>query len=84
MNRRLSESFLHEPAELPRCGILEIGTGQEDGLPQEHYNLVLTNFEPTKYTNGMSPYDVTSRGDVLQSPEYVSDIYQRLFQSEVR
>lgn len=55
-----------------------------EGLPQEHHNLVLTNFQPTKYTSGLSFFDTHHRGDVLQSPEYVSDIFQRLYQSEVR
>jgi hypothetical protein len=50
---------------------------------QEHHNLLIANFEPTKYTSGFSPYDGSIRGDVLQSPEYVSDIFQRLYHSEV-
>jgi hypothetical protein len=56
---------------------------QVEAHSQEHHNLLIANFEPTKYTSGFSPYDGSIRGDVLQSPEYVSDIFQRLYHSEV-
>lgn len=81
--RRRSEDYQLEPAKRARYDFLEM-SGQEEGLPQEHHNLVLANFEATKYTAGLSPYDFTNRDDVQQSPEYVSDIFQRLFHSEVR
>jgi hypothetical protein len=83
-SRRLSDEFADIPAKRARYNFVVINDVTRDGRPQEHYNLSLTNFEPTKYTSGFSPYDMSNRGDVLQSPEYVSDIFQRLFHSEVR
>ena len=84
-SRRLSDEFDDVPTKRARhVSLLIRHKQQRDGRPQEHHNLSLTNFEPTKYTSGFSPYDVSIRGDVLQSPEYVSDIFQRLYHSEVR
>ena len=84
-SRRLSDEFDIVPTKRARNITHIIRKKQNrDGRPQEHHNLSLTNFEPTKYTFGFSPYDVSIRGDVLQSPEYVSDIFQRLYHSEVR
>lgn len=84
-SRRLSDEFDNVPAKRARQISHIIRKKQNrDGRPQEHHNLSLTNFEPTKYTLGFSPYDNSIRGDVLQSPEYVSDIFQRLYHSEVR
>ena len=83
-SRRLTDEFDDIPTKRPRHINFLIRQKQyRDGYPQEHHNLSLTNFEPTKYTSGFSPYDVSIRGDVLQSPEYVSDIFQRLYHSEV-
>jgi hypothetical protein len=83
-SRRLDDEFEDIPTIRDRSNYCKNKDDQREGLSQEHYNLALTNFEPTKYTSGFSPYDVSNRGDVLQSPEYVSDIFQRLFHSEVR
>jgi hypothetical protein len=84
-SRRLTDEFDDVPTKRARHISFLIRQKQHrDGRPQEHHNLSLTNFEPTKYTSGFSPYDVSIRGDVLQSPEYVSDIFQRLYHSEVR
>jgi hypothetical protein len=80
--RRSSEETSQKAAaKRARCSALE--TRGEEGLPQEHHNLAPTHFEPTKYTAGISPHDVLSQGNVLQTPEYVSDIFQRLYNSEV-
>ena len=83
-SRRLQDEFEEVPAKRARLDIIEILNTQDKICSQEHHNLSLTNFEPTKYTAGFSPYDISNRGDVLQSPEYVSDIFQRLYHSEVR
>jgi hypothetical protein len=83
-SRRLSDEFDNVPVKRARQIHIIRKKLNRDGRPQEHHNLSLTNFEPTKYTFGFSPYDVSIRGDVLQSPEYVSDIFQRLYHSEVR
>jgi hypothetical protein len=82
-SRRLDDEFEEIPSKRVRCNFNDVSLVQGDGRSQEHHNLLLTNFEATKYTAGFSPYDISNRGDVLQSPEYVSDIFQRLYQSEV-
>ena len=40
-------------------------------------------FDVSKYTSGFSKHDKGTKGNVLQAPEYVCDIFQRLFQIEV-
>jgi Cyclin, N-terminal domain/Cyclin, C-terminal domain len=82
-SRRLDDEFEEIPSKRVRCNFNDVSLVQGDRRSQEHHNLLLTNFEATKYTAGFSPYDISNRGDVLQSPEYVSDIFQRLYQSEV-
>jgi hypothetical protein len=49
-----------------------------------HHNLVVSPFDSTKYTAGISVYDKDNRDDVLMVPEYAADIFQRLYKSEVR
>jgi hypothetical protein len=44
---------------------------------------VSSPFDCSKYTLGFSRHDKSTRGDVLQAPEYVCDIFQRLFKIEV-
>ena len=87
-SRRLSDEFDDVPTKRTRLNnvnhVVIRSQPNHDGRPQEHHNLHLTDFQPTKFTCGFSPYDVSSRGDVLKSPEYVSDIFQRLYHSEVR
>lgn len=68
-------------AKRVRSGSIDIGG--RDGLPQEHHNLALAHFEANKYTIGISHYDRPNQGNVFQTPEYVSDIFQRLYHSEV-
>lgn len=43
-----------------------------------------TVLDPNMYTPGIADYDLASRGNVLEVPEYVTDIYQRLYEAEVR
>ena len=83
-SRRLSDDFDNVPIKRARQINHIVRKQNREGRPQEHHNLSLENFEPTNYTFGFSPYDVSIRNDVLQSPEYVSDIFQRLYHSEVR
>jgi hypothetical protein len=54
-----------------------------DFLSDAHHNLVLKPFDATKLTLGISPYDQANCGKILQSPEYVTDIFQRLYDCEV-
>ena len=51
---------------------------------ESNYNLVLNPFNDSLYTSGISEYDTPSKGKILEAPEYVSDIFQRLYHSEVR
>ncbi len=87
-SRRLSDEFDDVPTKRTRHNsinhVVIRSQPNHDGRPQEHHNLHLIDFQPTKFTLGFSPYDFSSRGDVLKSPEYVSDIFQRLYYSEVR
>jgi Cyclin, N-terminal domain/Cyclin, C-terminal domain len=80
------EDFEQQPrSKGARRGLFQtVRVKATDGQPQEHHNLVLTNFDATKYTSGLSCYDIVHKGDTLRSPEYASDIFQRLYQSEVR
>ena len=41
-------------------------------------------FDPSKFQRSVSPFDTQSVGRVLMSPAYATDIFQRLFQAEVR
>lgn len=55
-----------------------------DGVVEEaHHNLVRMPFDDSKYTIGISIYDTPSKGKVLEAPEYVTDIFQRLYNCEV-
>lgn len=53
--------------------------------PHDPYNhgLALAHLDPDKFTRGMATVDVLNRGNVLEAPEYVADIYQRLYHAEV-
>jgi len=54
-------------------------------LEADQHNLVRSlPFDPCKFTDGLSVYDTPSRDNVLEAPEYVSDIFQRLYHAEVR
>jgi len=48
-----------------------------------HHNLVVTPFDPSKFTVGHSAYDTPVQGQELYAPEYISDIFQRLYHAEV-
>jgi hypothetical protein len=50
----------------------------------DHYNLERPDFDPTSFTTGVAHHDVQSFGKVLEAPEYVADIFQRLYHAEVR
>lgn len=58
--------------------------GTTDGTTHQHYNLVLIPFDASKFTTGLSKYDKCCKGKVLYTPEYAPDIFQRLFECEVR
>jgi Cyclin, N-terminal domain/Cyclin, C-terminal domain len=63
------------------------GTPRElsvDLSSEVHHNMVQTPFDPSKFTLGLSVHDTPSKGNILAVPEYVADIYQRLYVEEVR
>lgn len=55
-----------------------------DILEEAHHNLVLAPFDDSKYTAGISVYDTPSKGKILEAPEYVTDIFQRLYNAETQ
>ena len=55
----------------------------EDILEFTDYGLVRTPFDDSKYTHGIAPYDLDTRNDVQEVPDYVTDIFQRLYDAEV-
>jgi hypothetical protein len=48
------------------------------------YDLVHPKFDSATFMPGVSKYDAGSVGDPLAAPEYVTDIFQRLYDREVR
>jgi hypothetical protein len=53
-----------------------------DILLHTDHGLVRTPFDDSKYTPGLSPYDLDTRDDVQEVPDYVTDIFQRLYDAE--
>jgi hypothetical protein len=51
---------------------------------ETNHSMVCSPFDSSKYTIGIAVHDIPNQGDVLQVPDYVADIYQRLFRLEVR
>lgn len=41
-------------------------------------------FSTKEYTSGIASYDMKNKDDELEVPKYVTDIFQRLFNAEVR
>lgn len=46
-------------------------------------NLEGVEFDASKFTRGIAPVDMPNKENVLEVPEYISDIMQRLFDREV-
>jgi hypothetical protein len=55
----------------------------DEFMQEVNHNLVSLPFDPSRYTDGLSAYDTPNRNDVNEAPEYVTDIFQRLFNAEV-
>ena len=55
-----------------------------DILPHTDYGLIREPFDSSKYTPGLADHDAENTGDVLEVSNYVTDIYQRLYNAEVR
>ena len=55
----------------------------KDILAFTDHGLVRTPFDDSKYTPGISPYDLDTRDDVQEVSDYVTDIFQRLYDAEV-
>jgi hypothetical protein len=56
----------------------------KDILPHTDYGLVREPFDASQYTAGIASYDTDKKGDVLEVSSYVTDIFQRLYNAEVR
>jgi hypothetical protein len=54
-----------------------------DILLHTDHGLVRTPFDDSKYTPGLSPHDLDTRDDVQEVSDYVTDIFQRLYDAEV-
>jgi hypothetical protein len=54
-----------------------------DIVEKTNYNLVIIPFTDASYTSGIAPYDTPSKGKIQEAPEYVTDIFQRLYHAEV-
>jgi hypothetical protein len=55
----------------------------DEFMQEVNHNLVSLPFDPCRYTEGLSVYDTPNRNDANEAPEYVTDIFQRLFYAEV-
>jgi hypothetical protein len=55
----------------------------DEFMQEVNHNLVTLPFDSCRYTDGLSVYDTPNRNDVNEAPEYVTDIFQRLFNAEV-
>lgn len=53
-------------------------------LSEANYTMVRAPLDPSKYVQGIAHHDFIRRFDVLEATDYVTDIYQRLFNVEVR
>jgi hypothetical protein len=55
----------------------------ENFMELDDFNLLPHTFDPCKFTMTIAPHDMRNVGKVLEAPEYVTDIFHRLFQLEV-
>jgi hypothetical protein len=55
-----------------------------DFLDQANHTMVRLPFDASRYVPGIADHDSPNVDDVLEAPEYVSDIFQRLYFAEVR
>jgi hypothetical protein len=51
-------------------------------LSEANYSMVRAPLDPSKYVQGIAHHDFIRRFDVLEATDYVTDIYQRLFNVE--
>ena len=51
---------------------------------EDNHGLQNENFYSEEFTQGISAYDKINRGKIEQVPNYVTNIYQRLYYAEVR
>jgi hypothetical protein len=51
-------------------------------LSEANYTMVRAPLDPSKYVQGIAHHDFIRRFDVLEATDYVTDIYQRLFNVE--
>jgi hypothetical protein len=63
--------------------IRNAATRFSDILPTTDYGLQREPFDPSKYTPGISMHDSANRDDAQEVSDYVTDIFQRLYNAEV-
>lgn len=63
------------------AGANAVVTATEHDL--ENHTLVMVPFEPTKFTDTIADYESPNLRNELETPEYATDIYQRLHEAEV-
>ncbi|GKY93440.1 hypothetical protein MPSEU_000311500 [Mayamaea pseudoterrestris] len=51
-------------------------------MKQDDHNLCIQPFNPCLLTRAIAPHDLLNANNILEVPEYVTDIYQRLFAAE--
>jgi hypothetical protein len=55
---------------------------QDNFMDTDDYSLNPPSYDPCKFTFDIAPHDLRTANDILEVPEFVTDIYQRLFQAE--
>jgi hypothetical protein len=55
-----------------------------DFVTDSNFTLVRVPFDPAKYTAGIAKHDEHNKDDPLEAAAYVTDLFQRLYHSEVR
>lgn len=65
------------PIPPPKVPCPEVLDGNVHELQRE-------SFSPNTFTQGIAPYDISNEHDVQEVPKYVTDIFQRLYDAEVR
>lgn len=81
--RSKSDCDINLPPKVARtvhsCG----ATRPVETTPVTNYNMDVSPFDSCRFTAGISPFDSQHRDNVLEAPEYVADILQRLYRAEV-
>ena len=50
----------------------------------DNHTLIMNPFDPTNYTRGVGAHDIHKLESAVEAADYITDIYQRLYEAEVR